>query len=125
VREKINMVFYVARELLSLLAWSYIITKLFIFDIDDYVVSKFLDGFQEAYEYKLAIITGVASVAWIILGKRFVNLALYVSFYPFVIILYRLPVAISRYPALAVVFMPAIYEVITSIKSLFIRVVLL
>lgn len=84
-------------EILAVFFWVYMIAKVFIFDIDSWLVNNFLPDYGWILSFKLIYILTLASVVWLWVGTRDVIIwFLYVTFYPLVILLIRLPLYIFK-----------------------------
>lgn len=75
-------------EILAIFFWVYTIAKVFIFDIDSWVLGTYLPSYEWLLNFKLLYILALASVLWLWIGTRdaFVWF-LYIIFYPFVILI--------------------------------------
>ena len=70
------------RESLAILFWIYIITKLFIFDLDIFLVENYLPSFKWIIDYKFFILIGILSTIWIVTKNKHILLwFLYIFFW--------------------------------------------
>lgn len=80
----------VLRDLVGSVVWLYIVGQLFVVDVDRKVVEKIIPGARHVLPYKflfvLACFVGVA-IYW----RRLLLPALYVSFFPVVVLLWKVP----------------------------------
>ncbi|WP_159391168.1 hypothetical protein [Streptomyces viridochromogenes] len=72
------------------LVWLYIFVKLFIFDVDNYLIEKFLPGAGSILNYRFLFIGGLF-VLLILFSKGRRLKYLYVSFFPFVVAFWKVP----------------------------------
>jgi hypothetical protein len=89
---------FLLREFVALFVWAYAIVKVFIFDVDLYVVRDFLANWEWVLRYRLFVLVGLVAVVWLITGrKRWVPLwGLYILFYPLILLCWRLPVLVFK-----------------------------
>jgi hypothetical protein len=74
------------------LFWVYVILKLFIFDVDIFLVEKFSPNFVWLLNYKFFILIGTIAGIWLVSKNRHVLLwTLFIIFYPAVILFWRIP----------------------------------
>src|SRR4051812_31644477 len=84
--------FLIGLDLLAILFSLYAFVKLFVFDLDVYVVSLISPEFAWLLNYKILIVLGVVLVAMAVTKSLTLGLAAaYVAFYPFVILLWKIP----------------------------------
>src|SRR5215207_8408620 len=97
-QNKISIVFFnLVREVLAIFVWGYVITKLFIFDIDNFLVERFIPNYAWLLNYKFFIIIVITSIIWLITKNRQIILwSLFVLFYPLIIFLWRIPALIFK-----------------------------
>lgn len=117
-REFIRNIFY---EACAIFLWAYMTLKIAIFDLDSYLINKFIPSFQFLLDFKLFILLAVISLLWLILGKKeFPKFAAYILAYPIIIIVWKIPKLLFRNWSAAIVFSPAIFEIFTTLRALFI-----
>jgi hypothetical protein len=86
-----------ARKLAAILLWLYVIVKLFIFDIDEYIVRNYLPNLQWVLDYKFFLYVGVIGIVAAFFKKWQVMIFIgYVIFYPLLLILWIFPYAIFK-----------------------------
>ena len=80
------------RESFAIIVWLYVLLKLFVLDIDVVIFQSFLPSETWLLRYRLVFILLIFSLCWLIMGTGWLakNL-LYVLFYPFVIIFWKVP----------------------------------
>ncbi len=79
-------------ETIAIVFWLYAITKLFVFDIDVWAVSFLSPGLVWILDYKLPIILTCVAVAMVTTRSLSLGLAvIYIAFYPFVILFWKVP----------------------------------
>lgn len=86
----------IIREGIAILFWMYILTKLFVFDL---IYGLWLSFFQNTLVSKLQV-TVLASFRYtndcIIFREKALKLSAFVLFYPFILILWRIPLSIAK-----------------------------
>jgi hypothetical protein len=93
----ISSVLAAVRELLAILFWVYVITKVFIYDIDVFLVEKFFPSYKWLLEYKFFILIGILALLWLVTKNKHILLwSLFVFFYPFILIFWRIPVFVFK-----------------------------
>ena len=106
------------RESLAILFWIYIITKLFIFDLDIFLVENYLPSFKWIIDYKFFILIGILSTIWIVTKNKHILLwFLYIFFYPLVFFVWKIPFLLFKKQSWNLVF-AFIDSVISFFKSL-------
>jgi hypothetical protein len=84
-------------ETLALTFWVYLISKVFIFDIDLFIINKINPNLSWIITYKLFILLGVIALVWIFNKSKDVFFwFFYIACYPLVIILWKIPVFIVK-----------------------------
>jgi hypothetical protein len=90
--KKGNRLFWPGLNLVAALFWLYAIIKVFVFDVDVYLVSFISADFVWLLNYKLLILLALILVAMLVTRSLVLGGAvLYVAFYPFVILFWKLP----------------------------------
>jgi hypothetical protein len=85
-------IFWVGLDLIAILFWLYAIVKVFVFDVDVYLVSLVSPDFVWLLKYKFLILLGLIVVAMLVTRSLALGLAVaYVALYPFVILFWKLP----------------------------------
>jgi len=91
-----RMLFFV-KEILAILVWIYIVTKLFIYDIDIFLIEKLSPSFIWIVNYKFFILIGILAIIFMVTRNRDILLwSLYVIFYPVILFLWRIPSLIYK-----------------------------
>lgn len=84
--------FWLFLDAVAILFWLYAVTKLFIFDIDVFLVSYATPEFVWLLNYKFLILLGVVLAAMLITRSATVGMmAAYVAIYPLVTLLWKFP----------------------------------
>lgn len=107
----------IARELLAICTWFYILTKVFFFDIDRAVLVQFAPKYLWLLNYK-AILLLVLFTGLIYSRKNstITGTVFYVFFYPFIVICWKLPKILGLYWPLTIAFAPAVYGFASAFK---------
>lgn len=110
-------------EAAAVLFWIYVICKLFIFDVDRYLIIRVDPRLIWIADYRFFILIGAAAILLLVSKKYFLITALYIVFYPLILICWRIPYAIFKKGnwILAFALMNAI---ITTFKSLRVKFVM-
>jgi hypothetical protein len=102
-------------DLIATVLWLYAVIKLFIFDIDLYLIEKLGPDSSWLPNYKSVILILFITVAWLSLGnKKFINISLYIVFFPLVLLVWKLPLLLYRIGSWNIVL-----GIINSVISLF------
>lgn len=110
-------------ESLTILVWIYIITNLFIFDVDGYLIKSFSDDFSWIVEYKIVFLLGIAITFWVFTSNmKMLGGMAYILFYPIIVIAWIIPKAIYRVGSwnLAIAYINSIFSFFRSLKFNFI-----
>lgn len=108
------------REAIAITVWVFVLIKLVVFDIDIYLVERFVPAYRWVIDIKLAILMVSISAIWFILGQdKFVSFVGYIVLYPFVLIILKLPKYLFRIWPVALVFSPIIYFTLRRLRSTF------
>lgn len=86
-----------SRELLAISSWVYLVLKVFIFDIDIYLLNMVAPRYLWVLNYKFFIGIGLVAIALLFFrNTRFWRWFFYIMFYPFVIIFFKIPYFVFR-----------------------------
>jgi hypothetical protein len=109
------------RELLGIMFWSLAVIKLFVFDLDIFLVGKYLPSYTWIVDYKFFFLFGGIAFLWLIVpNKIFRGSVAYVLGYPLVILFYHLPKLFFKNWTLAFLFLPSLVATFKSFKLRFI-----
>jgi hypothetical protein len=87
-----NQIARVIREIVAALFWFYLIFKVFIFDLDIFLVDRYFPNYYWIVEYKFLVIISLLAMVWFFTkNKNIILWALYILFYPFIVIFWKLP----------------------------------
>ncbi|MFM9553963.1 hypothetical protein ACKI19_16850 [Streptomyces caniscabiei] len=90
-------------NVLGFLLWVYVTIKLFVFDVDSYVVNEYAPWAQFAIDYKFFVIGGFFILLLLFSkGRRLAYL--YVIFFPLVVIFWKIPKWLYRFKSWIAVF---------------------
>lgn len=79
-------------EIISILVWSYLLIKIFVYDIDSYFLKTYLPTFSWVIKYKFFIFLVLVVLLLFTLGtKKFFILVAFVLGYPLFLVFWRLP----------------------------------
>lgn len=80
------------REILGGLFWIFLFTKIFIYDIDLFVVGQINPSWLFIFDYKFFILIGLVCFIWVSIGtNNFSKLISVILFFPFIFIFWRIP----------------------------------
>jgi len=89
--------FKITKEIISVLFWLYLIIKMFIFDLDVFLIKNYVSNYYWIIEYKFLIIISIIAVCWFFTkNKNILIWFLYISFYPFVLMFWKIPFFIFK-----------------------------
>jgi len=81
-----------AREIVAVLFWAYIIIKVFIFDFDVLILNKLLPNYAWLLDYKFFILLGILAIIFLISkNKQIITWSLFILFYPFIVLFWKIP----------------------------------
>lgn len=84
-------------EILAIFLWIYTLTKIFVFDIDNWFVHLVAPSWDWILSFKLIFLLALASVIWLWVGTRDVLIwFFYITFYLLVILFIKLPYYIFK-----------------------------
>lgn len=109
----------IIRHILAILIWSYTLIKLFVFDVDVVIVTKFFPEHLEILNYKLFLFIAIlAIIVLTIKNKRVISWLLYIIFYPIILIFWKIPFFIFKQKSwtLAFAFINAVISFFKSIR---------
>jgi len=87
----------VIREIVAMLFWGYVITKVFILDIDLILVEKLSPNYLWLIQYKFFILLGLLAIILLVTkNKQLILWSLFIIFYPLLLIFWRIPVLLFR-----------------------------
>lgn len=85
------------RELLGLFFWVYLFIKIFVFDLDVFIVNNYIPTLKWIIDYKFFILIAAVAIYWIVIGnKEFAKTIAVILFYPFIFIFWRTPVILFK-----------------------------
>jgi hypothetical protein len=103
------------REILAILFWVYVITKVFVFDIDIFLVANLSPNYTWLINYKFFILIGILAIILLVTKNRHILAwSLFILFYPVILFFWRIPVLVFRKKSWNLVF-----ALIDSVVSLF------
>lgn len=80
------------REILSVTFWLYALTKIFVFDLDLYIVSQHFPETAWLINYKFFILIGVLAATWAVTkSQNILAWSAYILFYPIIVIFWKVP----------------------------------
>ncbi|MFI4919729.1 MAG: hypothetical protein ACHP65_09260 [Legionellales bacterium] len=124
-KSKMTKAWELFREATAIVFWVYLVIKVAVFDIDVYIVGIYIPSFRWLLDLKLFILMAALSILWLILGnKKFSLYILFVIGYPLIMMFWKIPKLIFRNWSYTIVFTPAVYDIVTSLRAYFISYVL-
>ena len=80
------------RQPLAVVFWIYLLIKVFIYDIDIYLIDRFFPGFTWIIQFKFPILAGLVALIWLFTKNGKVLFWLfYILLYPLVVVLWNIP----------------------------------
>lgn len=108
------------REAIAILLWLAASIQLFIFDLGSWITEQ-VSLLIVPFRYRFFILLGGADLLWLAFGNRRFLLSFgYIVGYPFVIAGWIIPRLILRNWAVAIAFSPAIYSILSRLRTSFI-----
>src|SRR5207249_10094724 len=84
--QKVGAISYVekvAREIVAGFFWLYVLVKLFVFDIDVFLIAEYVPRYAWLLNYKFFILIGLIAVVWLITKNKHVAVwTFYILCYP-------------------------------------------
>ena len=109
------------REVFAVALWSFLLVKLFVFDIDVFVAQRYAPEIVPLLQSRFFALIGAIAFLWLVLGNdRFRTVVAYVFFYPLVVVGWKIPKWLFKNWAVALTFSPGLIELFRSFKSRFI-----
>jgi hypothetical protein len=85
------------REALAIFFWLYLVTKLFVFDIDIFLIDKLAPNYTWLINYKFFILIGLLAIIFLVTkNKHIFWWSLFVLFYPIILIFWKIPILIFK-----------------------------
>src|SRR6266545_2816589 len=117
----VSRILWWVRECTAFGLWLFILTKVFVYDVDILFVGILPPQANTFLKYKFFVILGVIALLWLTLGnRRFFRTVAYVLYYPIVVLFWKIPKVLSKNWVLLLVFAPAIHSLITNFRMNFI-----
>ena len=77
-------------EIVAICFWVYVFFKLFVFDIDIYLVAKLDPHLMWIVDYKFFLLTGLILIGFLVFNKtNIIGFILYTVFYPLIILFWK------------------------------------
>ena len=111
------------REFIAIFLWGYTTIKLFIFDIDIFLIERFFPRYAWIVQYKFFILIGIAAIVWFTTKNKTIILwGLFIFFYPLIIFIWKIPFLIYKLGSwdLAFAYIDSIISFIKSFRITFI-----
>lgn len=106
------------REIVAILFWIYVLAKLFVFDIDIFLVDKFSPRYVWLLNFKFFILIGLIAIIWLFTKNKHILLwSLYIFFYPAIVLFWKIPFFVFKQKSWIFAF-AVINTVISFFKSL-------
>ena len=103
-------------ETLAVFLWLYTLTKVFVFDVDRWLVGSFFPSYEWTLDFKLIFILALVCIIWWWVKTRDAIIwFLYITFYPLVLLFIRLPYFVFKQQSWLLAF--AIFNAIASFFS--------
>ena len=113
-----SLAYRIFRELFALCLWCFAFIKVFVFDVDVYVVEKYASSFRWVLDYKFFFIIGIMALLCLLFSrKKFRGFTFYIIGYPLVVICYWLPLLLLRHWPTPVFVLPVIHDIVTNFRK--------
>lgn len=120
-RKRVSGVLWWCRECFAVVIWAALITKTLVFDFDIALIEKLAPEHSWILKCKFFAILAVLALLCLLLGRSWFRTGLlYLLFYPFVLVLWRVPSLLFRNWAIAISFAPAMHSVVTTFRATFV-----
>lgn len=120
VKKALEHMFKTIRECSAIVLWLSFFIEVFITDIGDMLVASHPD-LQFVFDYFLLITLSSMAISWLVIGnKRFMGTFGYILFYPLIIFIWKFPKLAFNKWAIAIAFLPAIHQFISTFKANFV-----
>ena len=112
-------IYRVFREAIAMLFWSFLIIKIFIFDIDLAAFEYFFPTHKDLFVFKFLFYLAVFAVVILIFNlKKLLHFFSYIFAYPFIVLFWKIPkVALRNWP-IAIIFAPVFHDFFTSFRQI-------
>ena len=110
-------------EAVAIVFWIYTVTKLFVFDVDVWVINVINPHLVWVLNYKFPLLLAVIAIAMLVTRSLPLALSiLYIAFYPFVIVFWKIPYFLWRQKSwlLAFAFVNSVISLFRSFKRNFV-----
>ncbi|XOB41392.1 MAG: hypothetical protein ACKKMW_01530 [Candidatus Nealsonbacteria bacterium] len=111
------------KEVVALLFWTYVLLKLFVFDIDIWLINKYLPRYAWLLKFKLLFLIVFIAVIWLVTrNKHILSWSFYILFYPVIFFLWKIPTFVFKQKSwiFAFAFVNAVISFFKSVKHNFI-----
>ncbi len=114
----VSRVFAVIKEIIAILFWFYVLAKIFVFDIDVFLVNKYLLDYVWLLNFKFFILIGAIAIIWLITKNKYIlSWSLYIFFYPVIVLFWKIPFFVFKQKSWIFAF-ALINAVISFLKSI-------
>jgi hypothetical protein len=106
-------------NLIAIVFWLYILIKLFVYDIDSFLIKNYFPNTQWLIEYKFFVLLFIMVSFWFFTKKNYaVKLAFFIVFFPFVLLFCKVPYMIYQTKSwtIAIAFVNTIISFFSSFK---------
>ena len=96
-KKKSKTVLKAVREIIAISVWVFGAVKLFVFDIDIFLIQRFFPNYAWVINYKFFILITLLSIIWLTTkNKQILLWSLFIIFYPIIFIFWRIPVFLFK-----------------------------
>ncbi|MEU8355923.1 hypothetical protein AB0C27_07900 [Nonomuraea sp. NPDC048882] len=82
-------------DFIAILLWVYALSKLFVFDVDEYILARIAPGMMEALNYRVFIFLLAFTFVVIFFRRYYLGMA-YILFFPLVVLVWKIPRLVYR-----------------------------
>lgn len=96
-QQKNKFIVEIFKNIIAILFWIYVISKLFFFDIDHFIMGKLFPRYEGLLDFKFFILMGVLAVIWLFTrNKNIILWSLYILLFPFIVFLWKFPFLVFK-----------------------------
>ncbi len=96
-KTNISLILSIVKNFLAISFWIFIMTKLFIYDLDTLLIKKYFPENEWIINYKFFLFLSLTTLVWIFTkNSKIIGWFLFIIFYPFILFFWQIPVLIFK-----------------------------
>lgn len=104
-KQPVSKYYWIFLDVCSALIWAYSIVKLFVFDVDVYILQTYIPALLWIAQFRFILLPLILGMLWLSLGpKSLFGIMIYVVFFPFVLTFWKIPRLIYRQKSWTLIF---------------------